>query len=75
MNSARACWLHRSRVYHRYGGDDWIRGDWLMRAMCGVLLSCRRFRCQEGTEHQARLLGLRPCGRCWRRTDADERAV
>jgi hypothetical protein len=68
-NSAHVCWLHHSKVYHRRGR----RSLW---SACGVLLSSFRFRSQEGTEHQAKALGLRRCGRCWRRTDAtvDERS-
>ena len=86
-NSAHVAWLHHSKVYHRRGWGNLarrvceplieklngagyqIRGS--VWSACGVLLSCRRFRCQEGTEREAARLGLRPCGRCWkRRTDA-----
>ena len=67
MNSAHVAWLHHSKVYHRRG---WVSRPGYAYAACGVLVSCDLYRCQWGTEHGAALLGLRRCGRCWRRTDA-----
>jgi len=81
VNSAHVCWLQglsSAKVYHRMelrlrkvkdaAGE--YRID-VLRVPCGVVVSCRLFRAQEGTEHEARRLGLRPCQRCWRRrTDA-----
>ena len=76
-NSTHVCWLHHSKIYHRTQlrlrkiKDE--RGEYrldVLRVPCGVIVSCALFRAQGGSEHRARQLGLVPCGRCWRRTDA-----
>ena len=70
MRGHRCGWLHHSRVYHRTRPLTWtVRKSWggeVGCAPCGVVLSSGRFRFMEGSEHQARLLGLRPCKRCFR---------
>jgi len=72
VNSAHILWRGHTRVYPRLG---YVGVTGVVWSACGVVLSGRRFRSQQGTERDARLLGLRPCGRCWRRTDANERPL
>lgn len=62
-NQFRVCWLHHSKVYHRADFRDWRGGS--VYSPCGHVLSCPRFRCQEGTESEARKFGLRRCRICF----------
>jgi len=59
MNSRHVVWRGHTPVYHLRGIEPGL-------TRCGRPVACERWRCQEGTEHQARRLGLRPCRSCSR---------